>query len=54
MSTMSNMHINLLAPVALLRKALTHDTIVRMMALLGTLLTHIDPYYFKLDTELWP
>ena len=33
------MHINLLAPDALLRRALTtHDTIVRMVALLGTLL----------------
>jgi len=43
------MHTNLLAPVALLRSALTtHDTIVRTVALLGTLLTLIDPYSLEL------
>ena len=43
------MHINLLAPVALLRRALTtHDTIVRMVALLGTLLTLIKPLFIAL------
>ena len=55
MSTLSIMRINLLAPVALLRRALTtHDTIVRMVALLGTLLTLIEPYssYTGEDTQL--
>jgi len=42
MSTLSNTHTNLLAHNALLRRALTtHDTTVRMVALLGTLLTLI-------------
>jgi hypothetical protein len=49
MSTLSNMNTNLLAHVALLRRALTtHDTIVRMVALLGTLLTLIDPFSITL------
>ena len=49
MSTLSIMRINLLAPVALLRRASTNrNTIVRMVARLGTLLTLIDPYSFKL------
>jgi hypothetical protein len=42
-STLSIVHSNLLAPVALLRRALTiHNTIVRKVALLGPLLTLID------------
>ena len=49
MSTLSNMHTNLLAHDALLRRALaSHDTIVRKVALLGTLLTLIHPYSFTL------
>ena len=48
-SIQSNVHTNLLAPVTLLKRALTtHDTIVRKVALLGTLLTHIEPCSFTL------
>jgi len=46
------MHINFSAPVTLLRRALiTHDTIVRKAALLGTLLTLIEPYSFNLEED---
>jgi len=49
---------NLLAHEALLRRALTtHNTIVKKVALLGTLLTLIEPYYFytgEEDTVLRP
>jgi len=49
MITLSNMHTNLLAPDALLRRALaTRDTTVRKVALLGTLPTLIKPYSFTL------
>ena len=46
------MHTNLLAPVALLRRALTtHNTTVMKVAPLGTLLTLIAPYFKLVRTH---